>query len=76
MTSTCSSCMFFQAPSGGRTLQGFCKRFPPTVIPLPGNMIGSAVFPIVLATEWCGEHLPGASSAGQEAEGLLPHAEN
>lgn len=54
MTETCASCLFFFTTTGSPN--GLCKRYPPTVAALPGHAIGIAAFPIVVATEWCGEY--------------------
>ena len=76
MTETCTSCLFFFTTTGSP--QGLCKRYPPMVAALPGHAIGSAAFPIVVATEWCGEHFP-REQQSETIKGFLedpPHADN
>jgi hypothetical protein len=44
---TCANCEFYV------TAKKMCFRYPPTVV-----SSGQAVWPVVLANDWCGEHSP------------------
>lgn len=57
---TCGQCHFFEA-IGAKKLSGACHRFPPTTVVMPDADepseidIKGAVWPILPATQWCGE---------------------
>ena len=58
MTERCGNCRFWRDhpadhdPEDGRHA---CTRFPPTVIFKLTGTNGRAIFPGVMATDWCGE---------------------
>lgn len=48
---SCASCRFFQ--QNDHDDAGYCRRHPPTPIVDEGEL--ACVYPITVATDWCGE---------------------
>ncbi len=67
MPDTCETCCFWmKPPSGMRSADGTCHRYPPQMLVLPhGRMIEpQAEWPRVSRYQWCGEHRSSAENAG------------
>jgi hypothetical protein len=65
--STCWDCRFFDPPSGNDRdqppeddcLNGECRRHPPTIDHARRDVaVNYAMFPIVIACDWCGDFQP------------------
>lgn len=54
---SCSTCPFF---TGADDKGGICRRYPPQVMIVPGNLVGqfqpANLFPAVNKDAYCGEH--------------------
>ena len=57
MTGNCMSCAFFERDDGQEIDQGNCKRYPPHACYDPEHDCGVSVWPLVVWTDWCGEHI-------------------
>lgn len=55
----CARCHYF---STADDKGGICRRYPPQVMIVPGNLIGqfqpANLFPAVSKDAWCGEYIP------------------
>ena len=50
----CSKCLhWFKIAADG----GACRRYPPQLNLSPGTMLGSAMWPLTGAADWCGEYI-------------------
>ena len=56
---SCSACLYF---STADDKGGICKRYPPQVMIVPGDLVGqfrpANLFPAVSKDAWCGEYAP------------------
>lgn len=50
---SCGSCKFFLKNQHDDA--GYCRRYPPTVVPVSDGDQFSCEFPVVEAPDWCGE---------------------
>ena len=75
---SCWDCRFFEPPIGvdrdqppaEECQRGECTRLPPVIDHGNRNAdVNYAVFPIVIACDWCGEFRPRAARVGQRCEG-------
>jgi hypothetical protein len=78
---TCGNCKYWKAlqeRTNGAPAQGFCRRYPPTAVPIQSvnaftgeSQIGAQnLLTPVLDSDWCGEH---AASCGQETAEAIGH---
>lgn len=75
---SCATCRYYTASDDKG---GICRRYPPQVMIVPGQIVGQLqpanLFPAVRGAEWCGEHhlanvslsMPVDSRLADEAKG-------
>ncbi len=59
MADTCETCRFWlRPPSGMRSADGACRRYPPKMVVMQTGRTVEAVaeWPRVSRQQWCGEH--------------------
>lgn len=57
----CSTCRFWEPPSGGRVISGECHRHAPAARVCRGDTIDDgyyAYWPLVMSDDWCGDWHP------------------
>ena len=50
MTDTCETCTYMYDDTPGTHRE--CRRYPPVLL----NKLGTAMFPVIRKTDWCGEY--------------------
>lgn len=60
---TCDRCYYYQKQLDPRNLgsqHGACRRYPPTIVPIPVNnqVQITAMIPPIQPDHWCGEFVP------------------
>ncbi len=69
MRENCQNCQFYMAPppsaENPEPAFGYCRRFPPSLVLLPGQPIGASAYPSVQQNFWCGEHIFNSQPAPQ-----------
>ena len=50
MSNTCATCTYMYDDTPGTHRE--CRRYPPVLL----NKLGTAMFPVIRKTDWCGEY--------------------